>query len=245
MIRLDWQQMGFDRLLSSCKSCALEKQTKKEIIVSAELTLGARAISNLIVATVRYCFAPQSGVTLRYDVEVKQQNKKQTLPRLGVQFSMPAGTEQLRYFGRGPVESYQDKNLASRFGEFESSVTDHFEHYMKPQENMAHADTSWAKIYTPAGHGLMILGTAQTPTFSFNCAHYSPMQLTRTRYDFELTPLAETVVNVDFKQAGIGSNSCGPHLPDQYAIYAGEYHYSFRFIPMFANNVDPYAEKLI
>ncbi len=245
VIRMEWQQMGFDRMLTNCKSCAVEVQKNGEVVVSAELTLGARALSNLIFATVRYCFVSQKGVTLRYDVQVKNMIKKQTLPRLGVQFSMPAGNEHLRYFGRGPVESYQDKNLASRFGEFECDVIDHFEHYMKPQENMAHADTSWATVYTPAGHGLMILGTAQTPTFSFNCAHYSPMQLTNTRYDYELTPLAETVVNVDFKQAGIGSNSCGPHLPDQYAIYEGSYSYSFRFLPVFANDADPYAQELI
>lgn len=32
-------------------------------------------------------------------------------------------------------------------GLFHTTVTEHFEHYLKPQENMAHADTQWLELW--------------------------------------------------------------------------------------------------
>lgn len=239
-IRPKWEAQGFDRVLSECLSCELESQSENDACIRASLALAAKDLPRLLTVTVRYRFAPGRGVTLSYDVTVHQ-DEPLTLPRLGVQFSMPSGTEKLRYFGRGPVESYQDKNLASRMGLFAANVCDHFEHYIMPQENMAHADTRWAQFYSDEGHGLTVLSTSDTAAFSFNCSHFSPLQLTRAAHDYELLPMEETVVNIDLKQCGIGSNSCGPVLPEELCILAGEYHYSFRFLPTFATNVDPFA----
>ncbi len=243
VLRLKWEQMGYDRMKINCIFCKLDSATADSATVTAELHVGAVAMPNLIKATVTYGFKKGEGITLAYDVNVDQTPyEAHTLPRLGIQFSMSKGAEQLKYFGLGPVESYQDKRLAARMGLFASSVTGHFEHYVKPQENMAHADTKWAEVYTDAGHGLLITGTEETPAFSFNCAHYSPMQLTKTMHDYELIPLEETVVNVDFMQAGIGSHSCGDPLDPAYWVGAGDYKYSFRILPVFVYGVDPFAQ---
>ena len=81
-------------------------------------------------------------------------------------------------------------------------------------------------------HGLRILAANGTESVSFNCSHFTPMMLTKTQHDYELNPLPETVVNVDLKQAGIGSNSCGPALDERYCIKPGTYRYSFCLLPM-------------
>ncbi|MBR2926255.1 MAG: DUF4981 domain-containing protein [Clostridia bacterium] len=241
---LEWVEQGYDRLISMCHGCQVVEENENCISVKVRLHIGAVTRHMLIHADVFYTVNRGEGITLRYDVNVDQTYYNPvTLPRLGIQFQMPKGTEQLRYFGMGPMETYQDKCLAARMGLFESRVADHFEHYVKPQENMAHLGTKWAKIYSVAGHGLLITGADNTPDFSFNCSHYTPMQLTQTRHDYELEPMAETVVNVDFKQCGVGSNYCGPKLADEYCIYSGDYHYSFRLLPIFANDVDPFAVK--
>lgn len=162
------------------------------------------------------------------------------LPRLGFELQMPEGSERLRYFGRGPVESYIDKRLASRLGLFETTVTDHFEPYVRPQENCAHADTTWMDISSAAGHGLLF-ASVNAP-FSFNAAHFTPKQLTETGHNYALVPLRETVVNIDYRHAGIGSNSCGPELRQDYRLDAGEYRFSFRILPCIINNTDEFAE---
>ena len=105
---------------------------------------------------------------------------------------------------------------------------------------MAHDDTKWLEVYTEAGHGLLIAPADGTAKISFNCSHFTPVTLSNTKYDFELLPSEETVVNVDLCQAGIGSNSCGPELAEQYRIGPGDYRYAFRILPVLIGDVDPF-----
>ena len=125
-------------------------------------------------------------------------------------------------------------------GDFETTVAEHFEHYVRPQENMAHADTKWMLVSNLEGHGLLALQTEQD--FSFNCAHYTAHQLTSTAHDYELVPLADTVVNLDYRHNGIGSNSCGPELLEQFRLSEKEFRFSIRLLPAFVNDICPFAE---
>ena len=111
-------------------------------------------------------------------------------------------------------------------------MTDHFEHYVRPQENMAHTETHWMKAYAEAGQGLLALPAGDTETFSFNCSHFTPRLLTDTPHDYELVPLKQTVVNIDYRHAGIGSNSCGPTLAESLRLGEGAYRFSFRLLPI-------------
>ena len=152
----------------------------------------------------------------------------------------PAGFEDLRYFGRGPVGSYIDMRNASYLAEFRTTVSAHFEHYIRPQENTAHADTKWMLLSDIGGHGLLAAMTERD--FSFNCAHYSAAQLTEAKHDFELVPLDETVVNIDYRQNGIGSYSCGPKLRREFALSEKAFAFSFRLLPVIVHDICPYKE---
>ena len=134
-----------------------------------------------------------------------------------------------------------DKRLASYQGVFETTVSEHFEHYVRPQENMAHADTEWMAVATLSGHGLLAL--CRDNAFSFNCSHYTAKQLTETAHDYELKPLKETVVNIDYRHSGIGSNSCGPKLSERWRLDESEFDFSFRLLPMNINNTEPFDES--
>ena len=153
---------------------------------------------------------------------------------------MPEEHEALRYYGRGPVESYRDKRYASRQGVFETAVSSHFEPYVRPQENMAHTDTRWMLVSSVAGQGLLAVTTGED--FSFNCSHFTPEILTKTPHDYELIPLKETCVNLDKLQSGIGSNSCGPALNPRWRLSEKEFDFSVRLMPVFAHAVDPFEE---
>ena len=98
----------------------------------------------------------------------------------------------------------------------------------------------WIEIYSYAGHGLLAAKTASGKDFSFNASHFTPKQLTETAHNFELIPMKETCVNIDYRQAGIGSNSCGAPLPKEFRIDENEFKFSFRLVPVFAENIDPF-----
>jgi len=156
-------------------------------------------------------------------------------------FVMPKGTEQFTYFGKGPGESYVDKNVSTHVDLFKTTVTDNFEPYVRPQENSSHVDTRFAKVYSRAGHGLMF-AFENAKGGSVNAQHYSSRQLASTAHDYELVPDEKTFVSVDYMMSGVGSNSCGPSLDPKYRLKHENFSYTFYVKPVFANNTDDFRE---
>ncbi|MBQ7346848.1 MAG: DUF4981 domain-containing protein [Clostridia bacterium] len=237
-IKREWTAAGFDRMKLHCYNCKTTNTNENTITVSADLSMGAIAKRPALHLTVNYVFTRGEGVTIKTDAKVVE--GLPFLPRFGFTFQMPSDFEHLRYFGRGPVESYEDKCHASHIGLFETTVTAHFEPYVRPQENMAHTETRWMENSTVAGQALLAANTEENKQFSFNCSHFTTEQLTGTAHDYELVPLAETVVHIDYRHSGIGSNSCGPALDEQYRLDETEFSFAFRLLPVFKNNVCPF-----
>ena len=150
----------------------------------------------------------------------------------------PEGFEDVKYFGYGPYESYEDKRLASRVGLFKTTATDNFEHYIRPQENSSHYGCKWADVTSTAGYGLYF----SAESFSLSVSHYDPHYLTGFDHDYELVPEKDTTVIIDYRNAGIGSHSCGPVLDEQYRITEKEFNFSFCFKPSFSGNILPFKE---
>ena len=239
-LKNQWFDKGYDFMSIKCYSCELVSADENEALVKASLSMGTPRLEPLLKIQVSYRFARGEGVELGFEVEVKQDMPM--LPRFGVEFRMPEDCEYLKYFGKGPYESYIDKHHASKLGVYSSSVTDHFEPYVRPQENMAHVDSRWMSVANVAGHGLLATNTENAESFSFNCSHYTPEMLTKTAHDFELEPLEDTVVNIDYRHNGIGSNSCGPWLADMWQFKEKSFAFSFRLIPTFTNDTDPFKK---
>ena len=237
-IKPAWLEAGFDRMQSKCYTCEVCQVSEECVTVCATLSMGAVAIRPMLRIALTYRFLRGVGVELKSEVTVAE--KAPYLPRFGYRFQMPADCEQLRYFGRGPMESYRDKRQASRVGLYESTVSAHFEHYIRPQENMAHSDTHWVAIGDYGTMGILITNTADTGSFSFNCCHFTPEQLAATRHDHELVPVEDTVVCVDYAQSGIGSASCGPELDETHRLREKQFTFAFRLLPARLDGISPF-----
>ena len=154
------------------------------------------------------------------------------LPRFGMLLVLD-DADQLTYYGRGPQENYCDRNTAAFVGKYESSVTDQYFAYIRPQENGYKTDARWL-IVGDKGQGLFV--TAPKP-FSFSALH-TPVemldQLTRKNYKHmnDVHQLGAAWLHVDMKQMGVGGDdSWGswPHEP--YRIAAREYTFRFTIKP--------------
>ena len=227
-----WHDAGYDRTTMECRRIRVEGCS---VIADVVLTLHARR--PILSATLTYSLTPGAGLTIKGDVKVRA--GLPPLPRLGLYLSLPEGFEHLTYFGYGPYESYRDKRLASRLGLFETTASENFEPYVRPQENGAHDSCRFAVAGHIAGQALAVFGD----DFSVSFSHHSPKQLTETRHDYELTDEKTTTMIVDYRQAGIGSNSCGPALAERYRLNKSEYSFSFRLLPTRSADLDPFAES--
>ena len=184
------------------------------------------------------CYVFSEGLGIGIECEASVAKNVPTLPRFGFRFTMPEDAEDITYFGYGPYESYEDLHRASRVGIFKTTATENFEHYVRPQENSAHFGCKWAHITTAYGQGLYF----SADTFSLSASHYTPEYLTVTAHDYELIPDKETTVIIDYRNAGVGSNSCGPELDPRYQVSEKKINFTFNIKPCFTGNVSPFDE---
>ena len=66
--------------------------------------------------------------------------------------------------------------------------------------------------------------------FSFNASEYTQEELSSKRHNFELEKCEDNVICIDYKMAGVGSNSCGPMLAEKYRIELPKLHAEFKMV---------------
>ena len=238
-VQWDWRNSSIHNAKVKCYSTEVVKADENEAVILSKISLAAAPNEVVLRADITYTVKYGMGIKIACDVKWNVQKKH--YPRFGMRLTMPEGAEQMRYFGYGPNESYVDKRLASKLGEYKSTVTENYEPYVFPQENSSHWGCRWADVHTVAGHGFLF--TSCEP-FSFNASHFSPEQLTETRHHYELKREPETTVMLDMRMDGIGSNSCGPELAEKYRFNETEFSSSVTIKPVFVAEVNPYREAV-
>ena len=149
------------------------------------------------------------------------------LPRFGLRLFLPEEMNQVTYFGLGPEESYVDKCRAASHGIYSALVDGLHEDYLKPQENGSHNDCDYV-VVNGADSTMKAYGEK---TFSFNASVFTQEELAEKKHNFELIPCGSTVLNLDFRQNGIGSNSCGPRLKEEYRFEEESFTFSLYLKP--------------
>ena len=181
-------------------------------VILTKYSLGATGKQKFIEINARYEIADTGEILV--DLKGDKLSAFPFLPRFGLRFFLPADFEKVSYFGYGPNESYIDKRRASRLDRFENTVSGLFENYVKPQENGSHYGCDEVVLSDPTGRMLSVFGNG----FSFNASHYTQEELYTKKHDFELEKTDATVLCIDMRQSGIGSNSCGPELLKEYRL---------------------------
>ena len=106
------------------------------------------------------------------------------LGRVGMKMELPAGYENITYYGRGPEENYIDRNTGSLIGVYDNTVDGMFVPYMKPQENGNRTDVRWVSLTDEEGDGLLF--SADVP-MEFGALHYSASELNSKAHPYQLT----------------------------------------------------------
>lgn len=224
-----WERERFPVIQSRLASLVLADANDQQVRLEASYVLAGYSV--LPVCAVQGVWTINADGFLSCSLSVRQtRDEVVNLPRFGLECMLAEGMEQVEWFGRGPSESYVDKRLAARFGRYHARVTDLTTHYIFPQENGSHVETRFAGLTDRRGLGLAILGE---PEFSFSAHHYSTADFHNARHDHELVARKETVLNIDYRQHGIGTASCGPYVAEKYRFNEREFQFAFRLKPYF------------
>ena len=256
-IKEKWNRLGYNRAFTKCYGTEL-LLGEDFVTVKSSVSLAAKSIAPVVRMQLSYTFRACEAIKIDCVAEIPravtisdwETNKAKPkwdgdadlelpyLPRFGFKYTLPEGFEDVRYFGYGPFESYEDKKLATRLSFFRTTATENFEHYIRPQENCAHYGCRFADVTSIQGRGLYFAADS----FSLSASHFSPEYLTTQDHDYELVPERETTVIVDYRNSAVGSASCGPELVPEYRISEKHIEFTHFVKPVFTGNVDPVYE---
>ena len=218
----EWMRAGYDR--HTTKIYGAEAQVLDgKVVVTVSMSISAIYIQRILTMHAVWTVASDGQVSLCLDAH--RDPTLPFLPRFGLKMALPVSYQQAEYFGFGPYESYADKHRASYMDVFTSSVDDLHEDYIKPQENGSHFHCSYVTL---SGADGSIRVSASKP-FSFNASNYTVEELAGKAHNYELNKSDFVTLCVDYKQSGIGSNSCGPELLEQYRLDEEMIHWETAF----------------
>lgn len=226
-IKEKWMAEGFHRLVPHIFETEVIHQDEKKITVHTKYSLGSYAKKPVLRGTAQWTVYASGDICLHTSVNVREDVP--FLPRFGLQLQLTEGFNKVEYFGYGPHESYVDKHLSTWKSHFCALVEELHEDYLMPQENGSHYGTEWVFIGNQIGMGILF---TSEEAFSFNASHYTPEDLTKAQHPHELNKRKETIINLDYKMSGLGSNSCGPELLPKYRFDEKHFEFSLRMKPV-------------
>ncbi|MCX7004102.1 MAG: DUF4981 domain-containing protein [bacterium] len=222
-----WRKYHLDKLQHRVDAFAIVALDDAILRVTVRTHVAPPVFSLALLCTYTYTISGNGTILLEVDVEPRGA-WPEVLPRLGVQLRMPRAFEHVAWYGRGPGEAYPDTCQAQRIGVYEKTLDELWTRYIVPQENGNRSDVRWVSFANAGGRGLRVAGQ---PTINFSAHRFTPEDFDRARHIHQLTPRDEVIINLDHRQHGIGSGSCGPATLPQYWLRPAPTRFSLQLAP--------------
>lgn len=158
------------------------------------------------------------------------------LPRIGLDLTLPGAMGQVDWSGRGPGESYADSKQANLHGVYHASVDELFTPYIVPQDNGNRTEASWISVTNIRGSGILAAGL---PSLEFSAHRYTAEDLETAMHLKDLKPRDTVSLHLDYRQNGLGSNSCGPAQLPAYELRPEAFEYQLMLMPYSNQAVSP------
>ena len=220
-IREEWERANYhhSQTRTYTTEYAVDGQT---VQITSTVNLCAVTVQSIMKFTVIWTIDGAGTITCKIDA--KRNTDMPYLPRFGVELTLPKSWQQVSYLGYGPQECYIDKHHLAWFDAFESTVEDMHEDYIKPQENGNHYHCRKASV----GNGTNGVTAYAATSFDFSVSNYSDYELAVKKHNYELEESDFVTMHLDYKNSGVGSNSCGPQLLPQYQMNDKEFEWEYQ-----------------
>ncbi|SCI00453.1 Beta-galactosidase [uncultured Blautia sp.] len=223
-IKSEWKKAHYDKAYTRSYTTEVV-QGKHGVKITSHASVVAETVQKILDVTITWKI--EAAGKLDADIAVTKDDEFPDLPRFGVRMFLDKKLSAVRYFGMGPQESYCDKHQAASHGLYHANVDDLHEDYICPQENGSHYDCEYVELNN-SRYGIVV---SAENAFSFNASYYTQEELEKKTHNYELTESDSVVFCVDYALNGIGSNSCGPVVLDQYRFDDVLFRFQFTLIP--------------
>ena len=223
-IKSEWKKAHYDKAYTRAYTTEVV-QGKHGVKITSHASVVAETVQKILDVTITWKI--EAAGKIDADIEVTKDDEFPDLPRFGVRMFLDKKLSAARYFGMGPQESYCDKHQAASHGLYRADVGDLHEDYIRPQENGSHYDCEYVELNN-SRYGIVV---SAENAFSFNASYYTQEELEKKTHNYELTESDSVVFCVDYALNGIGSNSCGPVVLEQYRFDDVLFRFQFTLIP--------------
>ena len=223
-IKSEWKKAHYDKAYTRAYTIEVA-QGKHGVKITSHASVVAETVQKILDVTITWKIAAAGKIDA--DIAVTKDGEFPDLPRFGVRMFLDKKLSDARYFGMGPQESYRDKHQAASHSLYRSNVGDLHEDYIRPQENGSHYDCEYVELNN-SRYGIV---ASAEKAFSFNASYYTQEELEKKTHNYELTESDSVVFCVDYALNGIGSNSCGPVVLDQYRFNDVLFRFQFTLVP--------------
>ena len=223
-IKSEWKKAHYDKAYTRAYTTEVV-QGKHGVKITSHASVVAETVQKILDVTITWKI--EAAGKIDADIAVTKDDEFPDLPRFGVRMFLDKKLSAVRYFGMGPQESYCDKHQAASHGLYRADVGDLHEDYIRPQENGSHYDCEYVELNN-SRYGIV---ASAEKAFSFNASYYAQEELEKKTHNYELIESDSVVFCVDYALNGIGSNSCGPVVLDQYRFDDVLFRFQFTLIP--------------
>ena len=223
-IKSEWKKAHYDKAYTRAYTTEIV-QGKHGVKITSHASVVAETVQKILDVTITWKI--EAAGKIDADIAVTKDDEFPDLPRFGVRMFLDKKLSAVRYFGMGPQESYCDKHQAASHGLYRTDVGDLHEDYIRPQENGSHYDCEYVELNN-SRYGIV---ASAEKAFSFNASYYTQEELEKKTHNYELIESDSVVFCVDYALNGIGSNSCGPVVLDQYRFDDVLFRFQFTLIP--------------
>ena len=189
-----------DRDPESCYNFEKNKRT----LTDADLKFTSRQI---------YTIYKDGSIEMQSAIGANRSNV--ILPRIGYSMVLPSELNQYDYYGRGPVNNYNDRKTSQFIGWYHSPVAEQGIMLPKPQAQGNREEVRWCAVTNSQQQGVVFISDS---TMSASALPWSQQELTLAAHPYQLPKSSGTHLHLDAKVTGLGGASCGqggPLTPDQ------------------------------
>ncbi len=223
-IKSEWKKAHYDKAYTRAYTTEVV-QGRHGVKITSHASVVAETVQKILDVTITWKI--EAAGKIDADIAVTKDDEFPDLPRFGVRMFLDKKLSAVRYFGMGPQESYCDKHQAASHGLYRADVGNLHEDYIRPQENGSHYDCEYVELNN-SRYGIV---ASAEKAFSFNASYYTQEELEKKTHNYELTESDSVVFCVDYALNGIGSNSCGPVVLEQYRFDDVLFRFQFTLIP--------------
>lgn len=222
-----WRHAGLDRLEQRVAGLTVTRLGKAVVAIDLSAVYAARALRPAFHCDIRTLIYGSGDLVIR--TQVTPRADLPPLARLGLRVRLAGAFDRFSWYGRGPHETHCDRKESGRVGVYRGTVHDQYVPYIRPQENGNKTDVRWAAVTDIRGTGLLAVGM---PLLEVSAHHYTAEDFTAASHTTDLVRRNETILNLDYRQAPLGSNSCGPGPLPEYLIKPEPVAFSMRLKPL-------------